>query len=48
VVTPPRLAREIARLIGTARLRVMSQAGHLVSLEQPELFNEPSAVTSPR
>jgi len=40
VVTPPRLAREIARLVGTARLRVMSQAGHLVSLEQPELFNE--------
>jgi pimeloyl-ACP methyl ester carboxylesterase len=26
VVTPPRLAREIARLMGTARLRVMSQA----------------------
>jgi pimeloyl-ACP methyl ester carboxylesterase len=39
VVTPPRLAREIARLIGTARLRVIPQAGHLVSLEEPELFN---------
>jgi 3-oxoadipate enol-lactonase len=40
VVTPPRLAREIALLVSSARLQVLPRAGHLVSLEQPELFNE--------
>jgi 3-oxoadipate enol-lactonase / 4-carboxymuconolactone decarboxylase len=40
VVTPPRLAREIALLVSSARLQVLPRAGHLVSLEQPQRFND--------
>jgi len=40
VVTPPRLAREIALLVSSARLQILPRAGHLVSLEQPQRFND--------
>jgi pimeloyl-ACP methyl ester carboxylesterase len=40
VVTPPRLAREIALLVSSARLQVLPRAGHMVSLEQPQRFND--------
>ena len=35
-VSPPELAREIAGAIGSARLSVIADCGHLSTLEQPE------------
>jgi YbgC/YbaW family acyl-CoA thioester hydrolase len=39
-LTPPKDAEAIAKAIPGARLAVISHAGHLAPLEQPEAFNE--------
>lgn len=39
-LTPPALAREIAGLIPNAALRLVSEAGHLPPMEQPDAVNE--------
>lgn len=39
VITPPPLSAGMATAISGAELVVLQQAGHLASLEQPELFN---------
>lgn len=38
-ITPPDKARQLADLIAGARLELISGAGHLPNLEQPEAFN---------
>lgn len=38
-VTPPALAEDIASRIAGARLEVISNAGHLPNIEQPDIFN---------
>ncbi|HXZ02361.1 MAG TPA: alpha/beta fold hydrolase [Stellaceae bacterium] len=38
-LTPPELARAMARRIAGARLTVIPEAGHLANLEQPRRFN---------
>jgi 3-oxoadipate enol-lactonase len=39
-LTPPDMAREIARRIPGARLTIIGNAGHLVNIEEPAAFNE--------
>jgi pimeloyl-ACP methyl ester carboxylesterase len=39
-MTPPDFSRQIAAGIDGAKLRLIEDAGHMVMLEQPELFNE--------
>jgi len=38
-LTPPELARAMARRIAGARLTIIPEAGHLANLEQPQRFN---------
>src|SRR5215211_1311334 len=39
VLTPPKDARDLQRLIQSSRLEVLRQAGHLSNLERPAAFN---------
>ena len=39
-LTPPDIARAMARRIAGARLSVIADAGHLANLEQPQRFND--------
>ena len=38
-LTPPPLSQDMQRAIGGAELVVVPRAGHLSSIEQPEVFN---------
>jgi pimeloyl-ACP methyl ester carboxylesterase len=38
-LTPPAMSRDMLRAIGGSELAVLPKAGHLASLETPELFN---------
>ena len=38
-ITPPQLSREMQQALGGAELVVVPRAGHLSSLEQPDVFN---------
>lgn len=38
-ITPPECAREIATLIPDARLELIAQCGHMLTMEQPEAVN---------
>ena len=38
-LTPPSLANEIANEIPGAKLEIITGAGHLSNIEQPEIFN---------
>lgn len=38
-ITPPALSHELARIIVSAKLKVIADAGHLANVEQPAAFN---------
>lgn len=38
-LTTPEMAREVARLVPSARLKIIQNAGHLPNIEKPEAFN---------
>jgi pimeloyl-ACP methyl ester carboxylesterase len=38
-LTPPELAQEIVDLIKGSKLTVIPDAGHLVNIEEPDMFN---------
>jgi 3-oxoadipate enol-lactonase len=38
-LTPPAMARDLAAQIPGARLEIIADAGHLINIEQPEVFN---------
>lgn len=39
-ITPPGLSRELLALIPASRLEIITGAGHLTNLEQPDVFNQ--------
>jgi pimeloyl-ACP methyl ester carboxylesterase len=39
VITPPEHSREIAQLVPQARLEIVAQCGHMLTMEQPEAVN---------
>jgi len=39
VITPPKEARRTCEAIAGSRLEILSQAGHLSSMERPAAFN---------
>ena len=39
ILVPPHFSRELAAAIPGAELRVVTDAGHLYFLEQPDIFN---------
>ena len=38
-LTPPTMARDLAAQIPGARVEIIADAGHLINIEQPEVFN---------